>query len=171
LALSVPVLLVFPIAMAFAGAMDLLTMKIPNRISVALVAAFLIAALLSGMPLETLLVDHVLVGAAAFGIALFLWSLNLMGGGDAKLLSAVALWMGYEHIGPYLLEMSILGGVLALAVLAYRIFVPSERLVIAPGWAVRLHAKGTGIPYGLAIAGAALMTFPSTPWFHTLAGI
>jgi prepilin peptidase CpaA len=157
--------------MAFAGATDLLTMTIPNRISVALVVAFVIAALLSGMPLETLLLNHVLVGAAAFGTAILLWSLGGMGGGDAKLLSAVLLWIGYEHIGPYLLEMSILGGVLALAVLAYRIFVPSESLNVAPGWAVRLHAKGTGIPYGLAIAGAALLTFPSTPWFHTLAGL
>jgi len=163
--------MVFPVAMAFAAATDLLTMTIPNRISIALVAAFAIAAVLSSVPLDVLLVQHVLVGLAALAVGIFMFSMGWMGGGDAKLLAAVSLWVGAEHIGPYLLDMSLLGGVLALAVLVYRTYVPAERLAIAPVWAVRLHRKGTGIPYGLAIAGAALIIFPSTQWFVPLSGL
>ena len=38
-----------------------------------------------------------------------------------------------------------------------------------PAWALRLHERGCGIPYGVAIAGAALLIYPSTPWFAAFA--
>lgn len=161
--------LVFPAAMAFAGAMDLLTMTIPNRISLVLVAAFALAAAISGLPLDTLLINHVAVGAAMLVAGIAMFSLGWMGGGDAKLLAASALWLGYDHLMPFLVLVSLLGGVLALAILGYRRFVPMAAVIgTVPKWAERLHENGTGIPYGIAISGGALSMYPSTHWFTYL---
>ncbi|HXF53733.1 MAG TPA: prepilin peptidase [Hyphomicrobiaceae bacterium] len=155
--------MVFPVAMAFAGAMDLLTMTIPNRISLALLAAFPCAALAVGMPWSTF-VWHLGAGAAVLALGFLLFSLGWVGGGDAKLLAAAALWLGFDNLLSYAVLVSILGGALALLVLSYRMFVP-PLWIAHPAWAARLHDRKTGMPYGLALAGAALWIYPSTAWF------
>ena len=38
-----------------------------------------------------------------------------------------------------------------------------------PGWAIKLHVQGTGIPYGIAIAASGLVMYPSTNWYQALA--
>lgn len=163
-----PLLLVFPIAMAFAAANDLFTMRIPNAISLALVAGFAAAALWIGMPMETLL-THVGIGAAVLAVTFVLFSMRMLGGGDAKLMAAGALWMGAEHILFYVAYVTIFGGMLSVAILLYRKFVPAAQLPL-PGWAQRLHTQGGGIPYGIAIAAAGLLMYPSTTWFQALHG-
>jgi len=35
---------------------------------------------------------------------------------------------------------------------------------------MRLHEKGAGVPYGIALAAAALMIYPQTGWMSHLAG-
>ena len=161
-------LLAFPVAMAFAAANDLFSMKIPNKVSLVLIATFLAAALMIRMPLE-LLGTHVGIAAAVLTATFLLFSFNLLGGGDAKLMAAGALWMGPEHTLPYLAYLTIFGGILAVAILMYRKFIPANALPLPP-WAMRLHVNGTGIPYGIAIAAAGLMLYPSTDWFRAFAG-
>jgi prepilin peptidase CpaA len=163
--LEFPLLAVFPLAMVFAGAMDLLTMTIPNRVSLALIAAFLVAAPLAGFSLEAIGM-HLAAFALVLAVGIGLFSLNLVGGGDVKLLAVAALWIGFDLLMPYLFQVSILGGILSASVLAYR-WRPA--IPGCPEWATRLHQQGTGIPYGLAIAGAALWIYPQTPWFKILA--
>lgn len=162
--LEYPLLLVFPVAMALAGVFDLLTMTIPNRISLALVAAFCVAAPFSGLPVETLLV-HVGVGLAVLAAGIFLFAMGWLGGGDAKLLAAASLWIGWDGLVVFLAEVAVLGGVLAVAILGYRMLPVDALPLTLPEWATRLHKKGTGIPYGVAIAGAALLLYPKTSWF------
>jgi prepilin peptidase CpaA len=160
-------LLVFPAAMAFAGAMDLLTMTIPNRITLGLAAAFFVAAPLMGLPPEQILM-HTGAGLLVLAASIVLFALGGFGGGDAKLLSAAALWIGFDQLVPFLLYVTVFGGLLAFAILVYR------RLPIlgirAPDWAMALHKPGSGIPYGIAIASAALLIFPLTPWVVVSAG-
>jgi prepilin peptidase CpaA len=88
--------------------------------------------------------------------------LRLVGGGDAKLLAAASLWIGYDQLLPYLVYVTIFGGVLALLMLAYR-QTPAGALPL-PDWAVRLHKPRSGMPYGLAIAAGALAVYPMTAW-------
>lgn len=164
--IAYPLLLVFPIAMAFAAANDLFTMKIPNKISMVLVAAFCAAVLVIGMPWQTALM-HIGVGAGALAFGFMLFSVNLLGGGDAKLMAAGALWMGLDHVFPYLIYITFFGGMLSLIILFYRRFIPAMNWPL-PEWAHKLHASGTGIPYGLAIAAASLMLYPATAWFKAL---
>jgi prepilin peptidase CpaA len=161
------VLLVFPALMAFGAAMDLFTMTIPNRVSIALIVGFLIAAVAIGMPLQQFGM-HVAVGVCMLLVGMVLFALRIVGGGDAKLLAAASLWVGFEQLGAYMMYVAILGGALALAIVLYR-------TLMLPGWlarqewAMRLHRPNMGIPYGIAIGGAGLWMFPATVWFSTVA--
>ena len=161
-------LFVFPMAMAFAAANDLFTMKIPNKISLVLIAAFAVAALFVRLPMDQLL-SHVGVGLAVLAAGFVMFSLRLLGGGDAKLMAAGALWMGADNALMYVGLVTAFGGVLSLAILAYRKFVPAAAWALPP-WALRLHVNGSGIPYGMAIAAAGLAMYPSTQWYHVLQG-
>ena len=161
------ILMTFPVAMAFAAANDLFTMKIPNRISLALIGGFVAIALITRMPLETLGL-HVVIAIAVLIATFTLFSLNMLGGGDAKLMAAGALWMGPDHIIEFVAYVTIFGGILAVAMLGYRNFLPANALPL-PAWARRLHRTGEGIPYGIAIAAAGLMLFPATAFFRALA--
>lgn len=156
-----PLLLVFPAAMAYAAASDLLTMRIANSVSLGLAAAFLLVALIAGMPVQDMLL-HLAVGAGLLVAGMLLFSLNLLGGGDAKLLAAAALWIGYDQLGLFLFSVTLFGGALALLLLAYR-RLPAAALPL-PAWAVRLHTAGGGMPYGIAIAAGALTVYPLTRW-------
>src|SRR5688572_27696722 len=121
--------------MAFAGAMDLLTMTIPNRITLGLALAFLPAAAVMGLaPSEILM--HVAAGALVLVIGIALFAVGGFGGGDAKLLAAGALWIGMDGLLSYLLLVTLFGGLLSLVVVLYRRY-PATALPL-PNWAARL---------------------------------
>jgi prepilin peptidase CpaA len=160
-------LFVFPFAMAFAAATDLLTMRIPNLLTLGLCAAFLVVAPVAGLSWQEVLM-HLAAGAAMLLVGLLLFSLGWAGGGDAKLLAVASLWLGFEPLVLFLGYVAVFGGALAIAILAYRC-VPAGGLPL-PDWAARLHAKGGGMPYGVAIAAGALTIYPSTHWYAALAG-
>lgn len=153
-------LVFFPALMAFAAASDLVSMTISNKVSLALVAGFGVAAVLSGLTLQDIgwhLAAAGIVLLATFGMFAAGW----MGGGDAKFVTAVALWFGFDHLADYLLLASIFGGALTLGLLAIRRY-PLPSVVAGWPWAARLHDMRTGIPYGIALAGAALLVYPET---------
>lgn len=158
-----PLLLIFPVAMILAAVMDMLTLTISNRLNLFIIGAFCFVAPVSGMPLA-LMADH----AMAFGLVLVfgivLFAFRLVGGGDAKLLPAAALWLGFDQVVPFIFNMAFLGGLLAASFLAYRSLFPVGAFQI-PNWAYRLHSRDCGIPYGIAISGAALHLYPVTIWF------
>src|SRR6187455_855628 len=112
-------LMLFPALMAFAASSDLLTMTISNRVSLLLVAGFFGMAFLIGMPPAAVLSN---VGAAAVVllVAFLCFARGWIGGGDAKLAAATALWLGFDQLMPYFLVASIAGGGLTLAILALR---------------------------------------------------
>lgn len=152
-------LLAFPFIMLCAAMMDVLTMRIANALSIGLVALFLMLAPVAGMSAQQVLM-HLGVGAVVLIANMLLFHLRLVGGGDAKLLSAAALWIGYEQLAPFLVWVTIFGGALALALLTYR-RMPAGALSL-PAWALRLHKQGEGMPYGVAIAAGALLVYPMT---------
>ncbi|HMK79679.1 MAG TPA: prepilin peptidase [Xanthobacteraceae bacterium] len=159
-------LLVFPALMAFAASSDLITMTISNRVSLALVAAFFVLALMWHMPLAEI-GWHAGACAAVLVVAFVFFARGWIGGGDAKLAAATALWLGFDQLVNYLIVASLFGGLLTLAILRFRA-VPLPRLLAGQPWAQRLHRMDTGIPYGIALALAALMIYPDTPWMKSL---
>jgi prepilin peptidase CpaA len=155
-------LLFFPSLMAFAATSDLLTMSISNRISLALVAGFLVLAMVCGLSPQ-LVLAHAASGLLVLAIGFGLFARRLVGGGDAKLAAATALWLGFGHLPDYALLGALLGGVLTLGILAFR-FMPLPTWLVRQAWAVRLHQFDGGVPYGIALAAAALLIYPSTTW-------
>jgi len=161
-------LLVFPAAMTYAASMDLLTMTIPNRISILLLAGFLVLAPFAGLDWHAFGM-HLAAGGMMLAIGVVLFALGWVGGGDAKLIAGAALWLGFDQLLPFLVVMALIGGGLAFLLLAYRRFVPAY-LAMKADWSNRLHSSGTGIPYGVAIAAAAMWVYPKTLLFSALAG-
>jgi prepilin peptidase CpaA len=155
-------LTLFPAMMAFAASSDLLTMTIANRVSLILIAGFAVLALLCGISGADLL-SHVGAAALVLVIAFVCFASGWIGGGDAKLAAATALWLGFGHLFDYLIYASLLGGVLTILIVQFRAL-PLPRLLAGQDWAERLHQEGGGVPYGIALAAAALLVYPQTQW-------
>ncbi len=165
--LEYPLLLVFPIAMIYAAAMDFFTMTIPNRISLALVLGFLAAAIIGGLG-WTEIARHFAAGFAVLVVAIFMFSRGWLGGGDAKLLAAVSLWFGFAQLLDYIFMVAMFGGALAVFMLGYRHAIPPI-FIAGRDWAERLHDKKSGIPYGVALGAAGLWVFPTSDVFRAFA--
>jgi prepilin peptidase CpaA len=159
-------LLLFPALMAFAAASDLFTMTISNRVSLALVAGFFVLALAGGMvPYDML--THVGAGALVLAVAFTCFAMGWMGGGDAKVAASVALWLGFAQLMNFLLYASLFGGALTLLLLQLRQW-PLPYGLAGQAWLARLHAKESGIPYGIALALGALVVYPDTEWVKAI---
>lgn len=166
--LNTVLLFVFPFAMALAAATDILTLKIPNTLTLGLAAAFVVVAPLAGLTWAEM-ASHLGAGALMLLAGILLFSFGWVGGGDAKLLAVGALWLGFEPLMLFLAYVAIFGGALAMTLLAYRRF-PAGAFPLLPDWAVRLHARDGAMPYGVAIAAGALVMYPSTGWYTALSG-
>lgn len=157
----------FPLAMAFAASSDLLTMRISNKLVLLLVAGFMVVALLVEMPLQQFAM-HLLCAFVVLVVAFTMFALRWIGGGDAKLAAATTLWLGFGLTLPYLAYTALLGGVLTLAILVLR-RVPMPDVVDSMPWLKRLRDHKQGIPYGVAMAVAGLLTYSNTAIFERLA--
>lgn len=160
--LAIVILLVFPLCMAYAAATDILSMTIANVVSITLVVTFFVLAPFTGMELATL-GWHLAAGAILLVAGMALFALRAMGGGDAKLASATAVWIGLNaNLMGYLVNAAVLGGVLTIAILVYR------KSPFAARYADNMFLRHfgderAGVPYGIALAAAGLMAFPDTP--------
>lgn len=159
-------LLFFPALMAFAAASDLFTMTIPNRVSLILIAGFFAIALASGMSHHVMLL-HLGAGFAVLAVTFTCFALGWVGGGDAKLAAVAALWFGFDHLLNYFLYASILGGAITLGLLQLRQW-PLPYVMLRQEWALRLHHKEAGIPYGIALGLGALLVYPDTDWIRAI---
>jgi len=159
---------IFPAAMAFAAAMDLFTMTIPNRISLFLLASFLLLAPFAGLTLADI-GYHFVAGIAMLVVGILMFSRGWIGGGDAKIFAAASLWLGFDYLMEYALIASVAGGVLTLLLLFVRKF-PLPLFLARQEWVGRLHDPRGGIPYGVALGLAAMFVYPSTMWMKPIIG-
>lgn len=164
--LSLFLALVFPALMAYAAFSDLFTMRISNWLVIAVGAAYFAMALI--VQLDWAAVGWASVTAAAvLAVAFAFFAFGWIGGGDAKLISATVLWMGLDLLLQYLLYAALLGGALTLVILAIRRYPLPARLA-SQAWLDRLHNPKTGVPYGIALAIAAILVYPQTTIFVRL---
>lgn len=157
-------LAVFPIAMFFGALWDLTTMTIPNRLTIALIAAFVLLAPLVGLSLQQMGL-HVAAGLAVLAVSMGLFGMGWIGGGDAKFVAAIALWIGWNDLLAYLLIAALAGGALTLLLLFFR-GLPLPEFLFRHAWIARLHDRSAGVPYGIALAIAGLIVFPKTIWIE-----
>ncbi len=139
---------------------DLLERRLPNWLTGGVLLLYPAFVLSSPVPQDWLLA--LLLAATVFLIGFGLFAFDLIGGGDVKLMAAVALWAGLQHAVQFFVVTALSGGVLALAYLLYR-----QALPWLQAWAWSLRARflaaptatpGPGaatpmsLPYGIAIA-------------------
>ena len=153
-------LMVFPALMIFAALSDLFTMTISNRVSIALVAVFLAFAVMIGLSPQEIAI-HLACGFGVLVLTFIMFARGWVGGGDAKLAAATAVWLGWQNIGEYGLQTALIGGALTLSILSVR-QMPLPAWALRFGWISHLHDEKTGIPYGIALAIGGLMIFPDT---------
>ncbi|MES2750505.1 MAG: prepilin peptidase [Pseudomonadota bacterium] len=159
-------LFLFPALIAFAASSDLLTMTISNRVSLLLLAGFFVLAAFGGMPMQSLAL-HAGAGLTVLVVAFGCFAMGWIGGGDAKIAAATALWFGFDHLLNYLIYASLFGGALTLMLLEFRRW-PLPYLLGSQQWLQRLHDRDAGIPYGIALALGALMIYPETEWVKAI---
>jgi prepilin peptidase CpaA len=153
-----------PLAL-LAAASDVAHLKIPNAVTAALALLFFPAALAGSISVSAIAV-HLAAGLGALVLGFLFFTRNWVGAGDAKLFAALALWMGWPGTVEFALITALMGGALTLALLFARKavgFVPSARLLNA------IERRTKHIPYGVALAGGALVTYPQTELFFALA--
>ena len=155
-------LLLFPALMAFAASSDLFTMTISNRLSLLLAGGFFVLTLITGMSLAAIGM-HLAAAGLVLAVAFVFFTRGWIGGGDAKLAAATAMWFGFEHLLDYLVYAALFGGVLTVLLLLFR-RVPLPGFFLRQPWIQRLHEPQGGVPYGIALAVAALMIYPQTSW-------
>lgn len=153
----------FAALLAFAGLMllaaveDLRRLIIPNAVTLSLCVLWPLYALAT--PALFTVLGSLLCAAIVFLAGALLFSRGFIGGGDVKMLAVAVLWAGPDKTVPLLLVTGVLGGVLAL----FLLIPPGAHLAtlarakLGPGDASLKSALATPVPYGIAIAAAALI--------------
>nr|WP_111298506.1 prepilin peptidase [Paracoccus saliphilus] len=152
----------YPIIMIHAGIGDLRTMRIPNRLILLLLAGYTVAVPLFGLTLPELFFSFA-AAAIVFALGFLAFSCRWMGGGDVKLLTVATLWLGAGNVVTFIFYTSIFGAILTISLLIFR----AARLPVpwrGPQWISALHRRDCGVPYGVAIAAAAVLVYLRTPW-------
>jgi prepilin peptidase CpaA len=172
MAVSILLVAILPALLVAAAIFDLTSYTIPNILPAAMLvlfAAFLLTISFNGHSLswgDTWL--HLLAGAVALIAGMALFAAGWIGGGDAKLFAMACLWLGWDAMLEYALMASLFGGMLTIALLALR-RIPLPPLLSAQPWLARLADRNSGVPYGVALAIAALVVLPDTELFRIAA--
>lgn len=162
------IFVILPLCLAIAAFSDLFTMTIPNRVSAILLGSFVIVAPLAGLSL-TMIGMHLVAGLIVFSVCFTLFALNIMGGGDAKLLTASAVWFGLNmSLLTFAIYVSIFGGLLTLLILMLR---KQENAILASGLPLpHLLFTEKKIPYGIAIGLGGFLAYPASPLMQAALG-
>lgn len=155
------IFVIFPLCLAIAAFSDFFTMTIPNRVSAILLGSFVLIAPMADFTVPMIGI-HLAAGLIVFAVCFTLFALNIMGGGDAKLLTASAVWFGMNaSLMEFLIYVSFFGGLLTLLILMMR---KQENTILASGLPVpHLLFTAKKIPYGVAIGLGGFCAYPSSP--------
>ncbi len=143
------VLLLFCLVLAIAGANDVKARRIPNWTILAVIALFAAWWLVGPSVSLTSALGAALI---MFVTSCALYFFRVVGAGDSKLVTVVALFVGLSRLPQFILYMSLAGGALALCLLAME---PTRLLVM-----LQMRGKGRmdrGVPYGVAIAAGGMV--------------
>lgn len=159
---------IFAITMIAAAYSDATTMKIPNVISLILIAAFFLMQpfIFQGWDV---LGTHLIVGGVFFLVGFAMFAFGWLGGGDAKLMAATALWWQWSDVAMYISYTTLVGAALAIILLFGRKILPVNVLMSQIPLAMFKEEKN--MPYGLALAAGALLTLPHSAIFLQAVGV
>lgn len=144
--------------------------RIPNLVSIIIIAAFGVSfgvTHLTGQADAVFgsLKSHLIAAAAVLLITMLFFALRLLGAGDSKFATAIALWAGGPPgITAFLFYMALLGGVLGVASLVLKRWKPFKSPQ-AGTWPARAQEGHNAVPYGIAIAVGAFIAFVFKGYF------
>ncbi len=165
--LETSLFLVLGATLIVAAAYDVLTLTIPNWISLALLALFPFFAIAAGLGWIEL-GWHFAIAFVALLLGIGAFAAGIVGGGDAKLFAAVALFMGPRGLAPYVFDVAIAGGVLALVFIV--LHQPRvQEWSRSSSLLAQIVSRGMALPYGVAIVAGALIAFPASHLFALIA--
>ena len=155
--LTIVILILFSLLMGRAAYTDLASLTLSNKLCLAtalLYPIYLFAIYVDGqgLPMRDILIS-LAIASVIFMVCVGFFALNIMGGGDVKLIPAVALWAGTAHILSYLLIASLIGGVFAAAIIvknrikASKYYKSSVNINLSVA-----EEKESAVPYGVGIA-------------------
>lgn len=161
-------LLILALVLAIAGAVhDWRSLRIPNWINLSIAALFVLAVVLRPQDFAPLW-HYAGAGALMLVVTYAMFAMGQFGGGDAKLASALALWLGFKGLAPFVMFTGIAGGVLGLLGLYIKKKKPFAHA--APeGWVGQLQLGRNALPYGIALAaGGVCAVFHTAPYAQKL---
>lgn len=141
---------------------DLLYFRIPNIFPFMLILIFTLLALVndSFFPFINLdIKNHLICGGVVLVLGFAMFSLGIIGGGDAKLAAATALWFGWPLTLDYLIYSSLIGAVIAVIMVTFK-------LSVYGGGQPDGHGKAKFIPFGVALGIGSLYVATYTPLFR-----
>lgn len=156
---------VFGLCMLMAAYKDLTSYTIPNIISLILLVAFFALSPFMGLSWAEF-GTHVGVFAGSLAVMMAMFAAGWIGGGDAKLFAATAIWWMPYDLMVYTFYTAMAGGALAIALVMSRKFLPQK--VQTTGWVHTLLRDEKKMPYGLALAFAAMITLPVSQIYMNL---
>ncbi|MBT8472989.1 MAG: hypothetical protein HKN14_11205 [Marinicaulis sp.] len=139
-----------------AAIIDYRTFTISNKFPMAIAGLFVLYWAISGFSLG-ILGASLLSAAAAFVVALALYVFRVMGGGDVKLLAALALWFTPVNLLPFFFWIAITGGVIGAGFLLYHMIKIRGLEANTSGEAIQKSALKQRVPYGPAIAAGFIL--------------
>ena len=156
----------YTLLLCTAAAFDAWKFIIPNEITVALIALFVVTALL--LPFDMSWRDwlsHLGAAGAVLAGGAVMFAFKKIGAGDVKLITAVAFWAGFEHVADLLIAIAIAGGALAIALMILRrvLFGVMTAASLNKHAMPRVLISGEPVPYGLAIASSAIFIGTELP--------
>ena len=132
------------IALLVAAFTDLRSRRIGNWLTAGIALTAPLFWWASGLSLWPEIALQLGVALATFAVLAGLFAMNAMGGGDVKLLTALALWIRPEAFLYLLIFMALIGGVLTVFFGAWHV--------------MRRQREKLAVPYGVAIALAGIWT-------------
>jgi prepilin peptidase CpaA len=161
-------LMLFPLLMILSGAVDVMTRRIPNSLVVGTAALFLPAALVTGMPIWIMSL-HVATAAVLLALGFGLFSFGVVGGGDAKMMAAAGLWLGFPCSILFITFSALAGGLLAAAMGLW--FLVTMEGGMHSAWFDKAVAPlKPSVPYGFALAAGAILATPFSWWMRAAIG-
>jgi len=123
---------------------DLKSRNIPNGLNLAIALLAIPFWWVSGLAFWPDMAMQVAVALLVFALFAAAFAVGMMGGGDVKMIGALALWFPFNQLMTMLIVMSLAGGAITL-------------IMLIDKWMRRKTAQPE-VPYGIAIAIAALLT-------------
>jgi prepilin peptidase CpaA len=128
---------------------DLRRLRIPNAHVLIVMAAFALAYIVSPEFFGRWW-EHLAAFAIVFIVTYAMFAFGMIGGGDAKLGAALALWVGLKGLMPFMFYMAIVGGLLGIAALMIRKNKPFKNCRDG-SWVSEVQLGKNAVPYGIAI--------------------